>query len=649
MKKNYLLAFSLFFVLSGFAQNHPFQMKKEKMRVEQIPSKSKKPPTNQIVKPLPVMPIPERDVNIVSIVDLGTAPNALGYWQKLSCLWVVPGLNTVTNMPGQGNLSLAYDISKDGGQTWDTMMRVTTSPYSGRWTNHGIFNPSGNTDDAYLAYFSSSYVDENTGWGYLHGVGSIGDTAYHTASVLPSDERFHQVSVQGFDITSDGKVFAVGANQDWTSDTFDYYDSLIISRGSWDEDFEDFVYVRESLEALIDSTLGEPVDIKIAFGQDGQTGYIVMIGNNGEAEEVEGFKNLYPIYWKTTDGGENWDGPNVIQLDGPTGMNGIVNHHLTDEQIAGLFGDVPPPRTEISYTTAFDCDIAVDAWGKLHIAVMVGPTGADPFSIITAEGYLGAYDLLDENPYNPFCAIEMGRPRTFRGTFGDMSQDNRIQITTSPTADKIFISWLDTDLEDQVENTSPNIWVRGFDPITYIRTWGSPVENGPINVTLFSEGMWQAYLGTAPKYAFESDGDYTIPYVYLDMDPTDPLMPVQFKYIQDFTIGYYDWPSEWDPYLFCGWVGIEEQSSLQQPLFVSGNVPNPFREETTIQLELYKSENVSVTVYSITGRQLFVKDFGRLEEGSQQLVLRLKDFSPGVYFYTVTAGQNRVTKKMVVE
>ncbi len=61
-----------------------------------------------------------------------------------------------------------------------------------------------------------------------------------------------------------------------------------------------------------------------------------MLADNGEAEQVEGFKNIYPIYWKTTDAGQTWVGPEVVQLDGPNGVAGIVNDHLTDQQIGNF-------------------------------------------------------------------------------------------------------------------------------------------------------------------------------------------------------------------------------------------------------------------------------------------------------------------------
>jgi hypothetical protein len=54
-------------------------------------------------------------------------------------------------------------------------------------------------------------------------------------------------------------------------------------------------------------------------------------------------------------------------------------------------------------------------------------------------------------------------------------------------------------------------------------------------------------------------------------------------------------------------------------------------------------------VYSLTGQHLFETDFGKLDQGSHGLTLQMQDLSPGVYFYTVTAGPNSVTRKMVVE
>ena len=124
----------------------------------------------------------------------------------------------------------------------------------------------------------------------------------------------------------------------------------------------------------------------------------------------------------------------------------------------------------------------------MHIAVVIGPTGSDEYSIITAKYYIAAVDIFTTDGGTTWYAEEMGRIANFRGTFGDISCDNRIQITASQDYSKYFISWLDTDIEDAEENNQPNIFVRGFEPSTYMKTQADANgTDGPTNVTLFSE------------------------------------------------------------------------------------------------------------------------------------------------------------------
>ena len=57
-----------------------------------------------------------------------------------------------------------------------------------------------------------------------------------------------------------------------------------------------------------------------------------------------------------------------------------------------------------------------------------------------------------------------------------------------------------------------------------------------VNVTTFSEAMWQSYFGvTSGTRLDDGNGNYTVPMTYQQMTtPFDPALPVQFKYIQDF-------------------------------------------------------------------------------------------------------------------
>ncbi len=668
MKKSLLFVLSICFGLVVFSQQaYQFKIDTKEKTAVQAPLIGIEPLISPAITRTQTekeafTPPADRDINYVTVIDIGTSANAYGYGYgggQRSLVWADPTLNTVTNFHRMGGAldlggysgDYGYDVSKDGGLSWENMieMYVATENEGGeyfkdaaRYPNHAVYNPMGtdNPDDAYVVYFGPNLWGTNDIWGgYSYGVASIGDTSYYTKNFLISDDEYFYGVPDGYDLTSQGLSIVIDDNYDLVGD--EYQGNLIVSKGYWDEDVEDFVYELELLDAPLGDDVGFTADEKVAFGPDGMTGYITIISNNGEAEEQSGYSSYYPIYWKTTDGGENWDGPHFIQMDGEHGIGGIVYDHLTDEKIAELFEPPLPAREEISYTTAFDHDIAVDAWGNLHIAVVIGPTGADAYSIITAEGYIAAVDIFTKDGGESWEVEHMGYPRTFRGYFPDdaFSEDNRIQITMNTAADKVFISWLDTDLEDEEDNNRPNIWTRGFDPITYLKTMGSPVEDGPTNVTLFSEGMWQAYMAIAPKYCLEPEpGVYHIPFTYEDMDPNDNVAPVQFKYITDFSFSDADFTIQ----------GIGEKTPAISIESVSQNYPNPFKAETFVTVGLNSASNLTLEIYSLTGQLVLSKDYGQMISGTHTLSIRSSEMNPGVYFYTVTAGENKVTRKMVV-
>ncbi len=609
-----------------------------------------------------VIPAPDRDVNIVSIIDIGTAANPWSYANgQKSTLWIDKDMNTVTNFHRMGGAldvggysgDLGYDISTDGGFTWTNQVEVYEATDNGggeyffdaaRYPSHGLYNPAGSTDpnDAFVTFFAANLDQSNAAdsWGgYSFGVASIGDPSVTTKNLKSSHGDYYQYVPDAFNITSTGEVWVVEPNQNWTSGSLVYMDQLIINRGTWNG--TDFEYEESLMDAEMLPDASRPAFVQIAFAPDGMTGYIVALGDNGEAEEISGMPGYYPIFWKTTDGGENWSDPSFIQLGGSNGIGGIVYNHLTDEQIGELFEPPVPSREEISYTTAFDCDIAVDASGNLHLAVIIAPTGSDAYSIITAEGYLGAVDIFTRNGGESWEVEHMGRPRTFRGTWGDLSEDNRIQITMNEATDLLFISWSDTDLEDETDNQRPNIWVRGFEPSTYLKTLGSPIEDGPTNVTLFSEGMWQAYLFSAANNCFEDteNGIYTVPFTYVEIDPNDDLQPVQMKYIQDFQFSM-------ETFTF---QDVADNSGVSSISEISQNFPNPFSGESYVTVTLSEGSNLNMDVYTLTGQKVSSRAYGYMSTGAHTLTINGNNLPSGVYFYTITAGENKVTRKMIVE
>lgn len=594
---------------------------------------------------------PNADVNIVNIIDIGSSVNVSDFASSLRSLWVDPELNTISfyhRMGGildpDGNASdLGYDISMDGGNTWNTMIRnFYFGTLSGSHPHHGIFNPEGNTnpENAYIVYNMGG--SNQTTKGLIQGLSSIGDTLFHIQNI-DSTISFSD-TISAFAISSQSKVFFVAPQYD----ELQYQDSLILVTGIWNNVIQNFEYTSSKIEAEFPEEADGPIDIKIAFGDDGETGYITMLGNNGMADQVEGFLNIYPIYWKTTDGGETWTGPEIIQLDGDTGLIGIVNNLLTDQQISELFEGEIPPRREISYTTAFDHDITVDNNDQLHIAVVIGPTGSDPYSIVTESGYIYAMDIHTQNSSAKYCTAEMGILNTFRGTFGEYTEDNRIHITKSEDGNIIFVSWIDTDMPDIVENISPNIWCRGFDPSAFQLTRNSNGEEAATNVTLFSDGMWSSYFATAANIAFTDNSSWNIPFVYASFENEDFTGSVQYKYVTDFSFSESSFYYGMKESIFCGnLVGIEETSISSYS--ISQNSPNPFHGQTTFTLDLETNTNVLMEVYSVNGKLVATQNYGNLPAGENQIVFKANNLISGVYFFTFEINGERKTGKMIIE
>lgn len=77
--------------------------------------------------------------------------------------------------------------------------------------------------------------------------------------------------------------------------------------------------------------------------------------------------------------------------------------------------------------------------------------------------------------------------------------------------------------------------------------------------------------------------------------------------------------------------------------------PNPSKTNTYIDLNLSKSNNVNVSVSNLVGQQVISKNFGQLSSGNNTVSIDVSNLKQGIYFVTVMAGTDRITKKIMVE
>ena len=596
---------------------------------------------------------PSRDV---VIRDLGDAGNAWGLSSGgRTFMWADNDLNSVVflhrmlNPPGTGYL--AYDVSIDNGDTWEVNQQIwdpTGYPYGGkadgdaRYPQVVIYNPEGNTDpnNAIVTYFAPT-LDATNGasWGgYAWGT-NVMTAVNPTAPTMlghpsPGGDILQSVP-DAFHMTTLGKAFAY---EPVLVDGFfaGYTGNMVITSGFYNSGTLLFDYTQELLECEIVS--GATVaNAKAAFGPDGLTGYLGILSNNGGNDLADGA--YYPILYKTTDGGTNWDGPYNVQLGGPDGLSCVLSY-LTDELLEMLFEPPIPDRTELLFTTAFDCDIAVDAWGNPHMLFVVG-LGSGEWSIYTSiEGLPGTGGMIAMIHVTSYDGMDtwvgdtLIRPFTFRGVFAggnDMSEDTRPYISVTPDGTKMFFSWINTEVPEVNDNVSPDIYCMGHDVTN--RTYSNLY-----NVTAFTSVMWQAWMGTASYYVFDYGGEYEIPFVCQTMNPANNLDPVAFKYVDGFTL------TDADLGVWTSSAEIEDNR-----ISMSQNYPNPFNYSTIITTYLEEPACLSLEITNILGQKVYMEDRGYTGRGTVQFTLSADDFDPGIYFYTVRFGNQAVTKQMIVK
>ncbi|MBL7032892.1 MAG: T9SS type A sorting domain-containing protein [Candidatus Delongbacteria bacterium] len=112
------------------------------------------------------------------------------------------------------------------------------------------------------------------------------------------------------------------------------------------------------------------------------------------------------------------------------------------------------------------------------------------------------------------------------------------------------------------------------------------------------------------------------------------------------------WPS-----VECGLIGAfdvdcdgQDVQNLTLPcgITLSQNYPNPFNPVTTIEYSLPYPQNVQLTVYNILGQQVQLLTDQTYSAGVHQVQFNGSSLSSGVYIYRLTAGDQVLTRKMIL-
>jgi hypothetical protein len=101
-------------------------------------------------------------------------------------------------------------------------------------------------------------------------------------------------------------------------------------------------------------------------------------------------------------------------------------------------------------------------------------------------------------------------------------------------------------------------------------------------------------------------------------------------------------------------TSLRKLSTISGQLELSGNHPNPFRHNTSIEFKLSKQAKVTLSVYNVTGQKVYELTENELTSGTHVFNFDGSELSSGIYICTIDAtgknGQKFVeTWKMIKE
>jgi hypothetical protein len=352
----------------------------------------------------------------------------------------------------------------------------------------------------------------------------------------------------------------------------------------------------------------------------------------------------------------------------------MVAEHPEVMQGVGALRAIQPLHWSVAYKNG--TDVTVDANGKLHFVTSVNDPlkdGADKDSI--AFSYTYDYDYINHHPIfwdlmtdgtswstlliDSAASAFMGddpatdttatsNPMGNSGTF--LGYGSRLQVSRSADGTKIIYSWADSDpaTTGSKFNIQPDIFMKAWDVNTMKMTPSTNVTNG-LGVCFFHMFADISYMSGANLVA---------PFMY-----SIPRTLVGSVYTATgITDHFYSTCGSFAPTDFTGtavttaatgtgnYTGCVTGIKSNHNAFVSSvsNYPNPFNGTTNIVVNLNEGKSINVTVVDAIGKVVAVKTATGVV-GNNTIVFDAANLNAGVYYYTVTAGYEKVTKKMVIQ
>ena len=238
--------------------------------------------------------------------------------------------------------------------------------------------------------------------------------------------------------------------------------------------------------------------------------------------------------------------------------------------------------------------------------------------------------------YVTWCDARNGDPDIFliKSTNGGVNWSTPARINNDPTGNGALQCWPWIALNEQGKMAVLYYDSRNGTSTTNIEAWLARSTDGGtsfVNEKLSSTGFIASWPNTDVRFGDYINVDYRgnrVATVWTDRRAGGSNLEV-YTAVVDLS------------------VGVKTISTEMPSEYVLGqNYPNPFNPYTKIRFELPKAGETGIRIYDLTGKFIFSIFQEYKQAGVYEAGFDASRLSSGIYFYTLTSGNFKETKKM---
>lgn len=525
-------------------------------------------------------------------------------------------------------------FTNNDGTTWDSVLLVQDQVNLCRYPSGSLFNPTGNIATTGLFSVVAGPITNGSNWvGNFFASSQLNNTNNNVTISLNATngvkpQHFVRIGMQ----TAGNKVIVTGSlygNPDGTTAVSQAYRGASVNIGTFDGT-SNFTWANDSIKP---NFLPDPADgtaqsfsiAQTAWSPDGTIGYVIFSGVDSLATGAE--LSYQPLVWKTTDGGTTWAQMPLFDFSAIPSIN--------DKLIPTTSGS-----KKAWYTQSSGMDAVVDANNNLHIVNVINSASSDALDSL---GYAWTpnsnityiYDTYttstgwDALLVDSLLCVTADALSPFSGgtPIAPFTIDARIQASRTTDGSHIFYMWTDSDPTiSSGENAFPDIKARGLN-----------ISNGWLTPTVAFTNDGLNFYMYASNIALVNGNTYSIAATNSNSRDGSGNTDITFDHFYVSGIQFVE--SDFTN-------GINEKSNIAS---ISQNYPNPFSKSTSIDITLKEAASVSVDIYNTIGQKVITKVQEKLSTGTHTINIDCAKLKSGIYFYTVKAGDNAMTRKMIIQ